>query len=224
MTTLAIIGAGNVGANLGRRLSMHGYEVTFGVRDLRKAAPLLESIEGPAGLAMVAEAVAASDVVFLAVPGNVALEAVAGLDFEGKILVDCTNPIRWDQGPVWNPPSQGSNAAALAAATNARVVKAFNTFGAEYHADPDTAFGPIDVQIASDHAEALDTVATIAARAGFNPVRAGGLRNAALLENLAVLWIHLAMVSGLGRGIAFKLARRESPPDQPRLGALDVSC
>ena len=36
----------------------------------------------------------------------------------------------------------------------------------------------------------------------------GPLRNAAALENLAVLWIHLALIAGRGRFIGFKLHER----------------
>jgi predicted dinucleotide-binding enzyme len=39
-------------------------------------------------------------------------------------------------------------------------------------------------------------------------VDVGPLRNAAHLESLAILWIHLALVGGHGRNIAFKLLRR----------------
>ena len=38
---------------------------------------------------------------------------------------------------------------------------------------------------------------------GFTPRDAGPLRNAAVLENLAVLWIHLATQSGMGRQFYF---------------------
>jgi predicted dinucleotide-binding enzyme len=40
-------------------------------------------------------------------------------------------------------------------------------------------------------------------------VDAGSLRNAALLESLAVLWIHLALKGGYGRQVGFKLLKRE---------------
>ena len=50
-------------------------------------------------------------------------------------------------------------------------------------------------------------VMDIAAHAGFAPVDAGPLRNAAVLENLAMLWIHLATVGGQGRAFTFKMAR-----------------
>ncbi len=49
---------------------------------------------------------------------------------------------------------------------------------------------------------------SIALKAGFTPSDVGPLRNAALLESLAVLWIHLAVKGGQGRQVAFKLLKR----------------
>jgi predicted dinucleotide-binding enzyme len=51
-------------------------------------------------------------------------------------------------------------------------------------------------------------VAELARGAGFRPLDAGPLRNAALLEAMAVLWIQLALVGGHGREVAWKLLDR----------------
>jgi hypothetical protein len=206
---IGIIGAGNVGAALGRRLSESGHAVRFGVRDPEKIAELVAAIDG-ASAAAPAEVAAASDAVFLTVPGPVAVDVAAGLgELDGVIVVDCANPLRWDNGPVWNPPPEGSIAAAIAArCPKARVVKAFNTFGAEFHADPKLGEHAADVYMAGDDADAKAAVAEIAESAGFAPVDAGPLRNAAVLENLAMLWIHLALAGGQGRDFAFKMLRR----------------
>lgn len=207
---IAIIGAGNVGASLGGRLVDSGYAVTYGVRDDDAATRAQERVHPDAELAPLRDAAAEADVIFLAVPAAAALDAARALgELDGKILVDCVNPIRWDAGPVWDPPAQGSMTQALAAsARGVRAVKGFNTFGAEFHADPSLGGDPVDVQLASDDAQAKTIVSEIAMRAGFRPVDAGPLRNAAVLENLAVLWIHLATVGGRGRNFAFSLRER----------------
>lgn len=209
-TTIAIIGTGNVGGALAVRLARAGYAVRLGVRGEKDVSALLERAGSNASVDTPDGAVAAADVVILAVPGKVAVEAATALGrLAGKVLVDTTNPVAWDGGPVLAPPTGGSNAAALAAALpGARVVKAFNTFGAEFHADPSLPGGPVDVQVAGDDAEAKRTVAAIAERSGFTPIDVGPLRNAALLESLAVLWIHLATVGGRGRNAAFKWVSR----------------
>jgi len=208
--TIAIIGTGNVGGALAVRLAKAGYAVRLGVREGKDQSELLGRAGPTATVDTPAGAAAAADVVVLAVPGNAAVEAATALgELAGKVIVDTTNPVAWNAGPVLAAPAEGSNAAALAAALpKARVVKAFSTFGAEFHADPSLPGGPVDVQIASDDAEARQLVAAIAERAGFNPVDVGPLRNAALLESLAVLWIHLATVGGRGRNAAFKLITR----------------
>jgi 8-hydroxy-5-deazaflavin:NADPH oxidoreductase len=208
-TKIAILGAGNVGGNLGERLSRAGFPVRFGVREGADVKELLARCPG-ASAAGLKEAAAWADAVFIAVPAGAALDAArAAGDLAGKVVIDCNNPLRWEDGPVWAPPPEGSLTAALAKALpGARVVKAFNTFGAEFHKDPRVGDAAADVQIAGDDATARAEVAKIAAAAGFSPIDAGPLRNAAVLENLAVLWIHLAMKGGQGRGVVFKLLKR----------------
>jgi hypothetical protein len=188
---VGIIGKGNVGGNLGARLSKSGFEVRYGTKT-----------EGPPE-----EVAKWADMVFLAVPGNVAVDLAKSLAaaLAGKIVVDCNNPVTWKDGPVWAPPAEGSLAAAIAkAAPKAKVIKAFNQFGAEHHGDPKLT-GPV-VFMAGDDADAKKALSDVATTAGFRPVDSGPLRNAAVLENVAVLWIHLASVGGLGRGFVLTLA------------------
>jgi 8-hydroxy-5-deazaflavin:NADPH oxidoreductase len=208
---IAVIGAGNVGGNLGGRLSKSGLPVKFGVRGEADTKPLLTGCAADASTASPAEAAAWGEVVFLAVPGSVAVDVARSLakELEGKVVVDCNNPLVWKEGPVWTPPPEGSLAAAIAkAAPGARVVKAFNGFGAEFHKDPDLAGAAANVFVAADDADAKKTVIEVATRAGFRPVDAGPLRNAPVLENVAILWIHLATVGGHGREFAFAMQSR----------------
>lgn len=208
---IAIVGPGNVGSAIARRLVAAGFtRVGFGVRAGSKVAELLASFDGKVTAAPAAEAAAAADIVFLAVPGSAAVAAARDLgDLSGKIVVDCNNPLTWNQGPVWAPPPEGSITAALQAALpGARVLKAFNTFGAEFHEDPRLGDTVVDVFIAGDDAAAKATLAELVQRAGFRAVDSGPLRNAAVLENVAVLWIHLALAGGHGRDVALKLLRR----------------
>lgn len=201
-TRIAIIGAGNVGGGLGIRLSHSGFPVKFGVKAGGDVKKVLDACKG-AEAAAPAEAAAWGEIVFLAVPGNVALEVAKGLGdaLAGKVVVDCNNPLVWNEGPVWNPPPEGSLAQAIAkVAPKARVVKGFNTFGAEFHKDPSAAGSPpANVFFAGDDAPAKKLLSEVATKAGFRPVDAGPLRNAPVLENVAMLWIHLAMVGGQGR-------------------------
>lgn len=211
---IAIIGVGNVGGNLGVRLARSGFPVRFGVRPGSDVKALLERCGGQAQAGSVQEVAAWADVVFFAVPATAAVTAAreAG-DLTGKVGVDCNNPVGFDaSGPTVAPVPEGSITAALAKAVpGARWVKAFNTFGAEFHGDPALSGMAVDVQMAGDDAAAKATVAAIAKQAGFQPVDCGPLRNASLLEHLAVLWIHLALKGGHGRQVAFKLLPRTAP-------------
>ena len=210
---VSVIGAGNVGGNLGARLSTSGVPVQFGVREGSDTKALLARCARDASAASPAAAAATGDVVFLAVPASAAVEVARSLarELEGKILVDCNNPLVWKDGPVWAPPAEGSLAAAIAkVAPGARVVKGFNTCGAEHHADPRHAGEPAaQVFLASDDAGAKKTVTEVATKGGFRVVDAGPLRNATVLENVAMLWIHLATVGGHGRDFVLAMQARK---------------
>src|SRR5215472_14096686 len=163
-TKVAIIGAGNVGGNLGIRLSNSGVPVKFGVRGDAKTKDLLGQCAKGTSAEDVNAAVAWGDVVFVAVPAAAALDVIRPLGdkLKGKILVDCNNPLTWKDGPVWAPPSEGSLAQAIAkAAPGARVLKGFNVFGAEFHKDPGLAGPPAQVFLAGDDAAAKKTVSEV---------------------------------------------------------------
>jgi NADPH-dependent F420 reductase len=204
-TKIAIIGAGNVGGGLGICLSNRGLPVKFGVRPGTDVKAVLDGCKDATAVSP-EEAAAWGEVVFLAVPATVALDVARSLAsvMAGKVVVDCNNPLVWKEGPVWTPPPEGSLAAAIAeVAPGARVVKGFNTFGAEYHKDPGRSGVAAQVFLAGDDAVAKKLVTEVATTAGFRAVDAGPLRNAAVLENVAMLWIHLATVGGKGRDFTF---------------------
>lgn len=214
MQTVAIIGAGTVGRALGERLVRAGARVRFGVREPAVATgDLTGPLTGAAVLPAV-EAVAGADLILLAVPAAAAVDALRSAgELAGRIVVDCTNPVRWDGGPVWAPPREGSVTQALGAAfPGVRFVKAFNHFGAEIQRNPALATGPADALVAGDDRHARSEVMALATRMGFRPRDAGPLRNAGLLENLAILWIHLATVGGVGRVFGFRIEGRSGQP------------
>lgn len=207
---IGIIGAGNIGGALGRIWSAKGHSVIFGVRNplAPRVQTVLEESEQRATAALIKEAALRSDVIVLATPweavGEVAFQLVG---ITGKILVDCTNPVK--PNPEW-PLAQGSSAAEEIAKRlpGLRVVKAFNTIGAASLSD--VMFGAIhaDAFICGDDAEAKQIVAGLAKEIGFDSVDVGGLRSAEMLESLAKLWITLAYHQGIGPNIAFKLLHK----------------
>ncbi len=208
---IGIIGAGNVGGALGKGWAAAGHTVKFGVRDSHKpeVLELLKLIGGRASAGSVAEAAAFGEVVVLTTPWNATQAALASAgNLAGKILVDCTNPLKEGLAglSIGHTTSAGEEVAKWA--KDARVVKAFNTTGANNMENPDYGKDRIVMFIAGDDAAAKATVKKLAENLRFEPVDAGSLEQARLLEPLAMLWIHLAFKQSLGRNFAFKLARR----------------
>jgi 8-hydroxy-5-deazaflavin:NADPH oxidoreductase len=195
---IAVIGTGRVGTALGKGWAAAGHTVVFGSRRPAQVDCAVGSADSVAGAAH------RSEVVVLAVPFGAAAEAVtAAGNLDGKVLVDATNPI----GAAIPPPHRSGAERLAATVPGARVVKAFNTMGFEVMADPVVEGRPALLLYCGDDAGAKEVVDRLARDLGFDPVDAGSLSAARLLEGLAELWVHLAL-HHLGRGFTFALLRR----------------
>jgi 8-hydroxy-5-deazaflavin:NADPH oxidoreductase len=165
---------------------------------------------GPRGrVGTVAEAAEFGEVVVLATPwsGTEATVRAAG-DLTGKVVIDCTNPLKSDLSglEVGHVTSGAEQVAAWA--PGAMVVKAFNTTGFNVMANPAIKGVRTVMFVCGDDAAAKQVGLTLAADVGFDPVDAGQLAVARWLEPLAMLWIHLAMRGPVGRDFGFALLRR----------------
>lgn len=207
--SVSILGAGNVGMALATALTRAGVSVTIGVPDPDKYRDTIASELPTVQLLNSDAAIAANTVIVLAVP-YAALPAIAALRsyWHGKILVDATNPL----APGLSGLSVGtstSGAETLAAMTpGARVVKAFNTTGAENMADSRYPGGLPFMPVCSDDADARKEIMALATLIGFDAVDAGSLAAARYLEPFAMTWIHLALKLGHGRKFAFGRLQR----------------
>jgi len=199
---IAIIGAGRVGGTLGKAWAKKGHDIFFGVRNPKQ-------LEFQAGT--VAEAAAFGQVVVLATPwhGTEAAVRAAG-DLRGKIVIDCTNPLKPDaSGLEVGFNSSGAEQVAQWA-KGAKVVKPFNTTGSNNMADPVINGIRTVMFVCGDDKAAKATVMQLSTDIGFDSVDAGKLEQARLLEPWAMLWISLAY-GGMGREIGFALLRRGKP-------------
>jgi hypothetical protein len=204
---IAIVGAGKVGGALGRNWTRRRHTVTYGVRDPGAKAEALA--QGGAQVALPRQAVEWSDVVVLATPWAATREAVEALgDFGGRSLLDATNPIGPGLTSVAGAGRSGGELVQSWAPT-ARVVKIFNSTGAENLAAPVYGDQATTMFYCGDDQAACTVAAKLATDLGFDAVSVGPLRNAQLLESHALLWINLAMGQGASRGIAFKMLRRD---------------
>lgn len=207
--TLSIIGAGNVGRALAGAFVRQKQAVVVGVPEPAKYRAALAPLGPLVRLTGTAEAVDAGDVVILAVPYAVADGVARSVtDWQGKVLVDATNPIAPGlAGLAIGTTTSGAETIA-AAAQGARVVKAFNATGAENMADPRYPGGLPLMPVCGDDADARRQALALATLIGFEAVDFGELSAARYLEPLAMAWIHLALKRGHGRDFAFAMLRR----------------
>ena len=131
----------------------------------------------------------AGDVVIVAVPweghGDL-LRALAPV-LAGKIVVDCVNPLGFDnQGPYPRAVPEGSAAQqAQALLPESRVTAAFHHVSAVLLDDPEVSSLDIDVLVLGDDREATDLVCALAAVIpGVRGIYGGRLRNASQVEAL----------------------------------------
>ena len=199
MTTISIIGSGNMAAAIGTRAAKHGHTIELMSRNIATAQALAEQIGNGATVGTFG-ATPAGDIVILAVLYAGAVEVVAhyGEALAGKILVDITNPFNADaSGLVTTAGNSVSQQIAAAAPEGAHVVKAFNTiFGGVIAEDK-----PVDVFFAADSPAAKARVAAFLESLDMRPLDVGGLDMAHALE-----WAGILLVGVARNGAGFDIA------------------
>ena len=194
MTTISIIGAGNMATAIGTRAVAHGHTVEIMSRDTAKSQAAAAQI-GKGATVGEYGAKPIGDIVFLAVLYSGAVEAVKhyGDALAGKILIEITNPFNADaSGVVTTPGNSISEQIAAVAPADTQVVKAFNTvFRAVLAADQ-----PLDVFFAGGNPEARARVAALLESLGMRPLDAGGLETTHALEWAGILIMGLARNGG----------------------------
>src|SRR5215468_9328733 len=95
---IGVLGAGNVGGALGKRWARAGHEVHFGVRNpaAEEITATLAECAGHGSAGDPKAAVEGADVVVCALPWGAVQQALSALDLKGKILLDCSNPLKPD--------------------------------------------------------------------------------------------------------------------------------
>jgi predicted dinucleotide-binding enzyme len=180
---IAVVGRGNVGGGLADLWEKAGHDVARIGRD-----------GGDVGDA---------DAVLIAVPGGSvaeALETLSGL--EGKTVVDATNLIGSEP-----PDGFASNAEFLKSKVGGPTAKSFNiNFANQYDRLGDARATPSNVWCGDD--DAREVVEQLNRDAGYDPVYAGGLENAALQESF------LSLVFAINQGGMGPFVYRMAPVDE----------
>ena len=199
MTTISIIGSGNMATAIGTRAAQHGHTIELMSRNTAKAQALADQIGNGATVGTFGTR-PAGDIVIVAVLYAGAVEVVAhyGDALSGKILVDITNPFNADvTGLVTTAGDSMSQQIAAAAPEGTHVVKAFNSILHDVLAQDK----PVDVFFAGDGAEGKARVAAFLESLDMRPLDAGGLEMAYVLEWAGILLVGLAR-NGAGFDIA----------------------
>jgi NADPH-dependent F420 reductase len=176
MTTISILGTGNMGQAIAAIAAKGGHHVQqLGENDL--------------------DTPVTGDIVVLAVPYPALSTIIAqrSEQLAGKIVVDITNPLNFETFDSLVVPADSSAAAEIAAALpDSRVLKAFNTTFAGTLAAG--TVGPLTttVLIAGDDTDAKSALAGVLTSGGLHAIDAGALKRARELEAVGFLQLTLA--------------------------------
>lgn len=207
---IGILGAGNVGGALGEAWARFGHEVYFGVRkpDSPEIHALLQRCGPRARAESPADAVSLGEVIVVTLPWPATQPVLEKLNFADKPLLDCTNPLKPDLSALEAGTTNSGGELVAQWSRSSKVVKIFNTTGANNMSDPKIKGHRLTMLYCGDDAGAKSVAAQLAHDIGFDPVDAGPLTNSRQLEPLAMLWIWLAIRGGLGREFAFQIVKR----------------
>src|SRR2546423_3633627 len=180
---IAVVGKGNVGGGLADLWEKAGHEVA---RIGREGGEVSDA-----------------EAVLIAVPGGAVAEALEGVQgLEGKTVIDATNLIGAEP-----PEGFSSNAEFVKSKTNGPTAKSFNAnFAALYDRLGGASSTPSNLWCGDD--EARDVVEQLNRDAGYEPVYAGPLENAAAQENF------LNLIFAINQGGLGQFLYRIAPPDR----------
>lgn len=214
---VTILGTGNVGAVLGRRLAGSGHRVVFGSRKptSERVQALVKENSRAYAADSVQAAASASTVIILAIPyGSVEQILAEAGDLTGKILVDCSNPLNESFNGLLLGFDDSAAESIARRAPGAKVIKAFNTASVATMQNPTYDGLTATMFYCGDDAEAKLVVRSLIEDIGMEPVDSGPLQNARYIEPMAMLYIHLAVQQGWGGNCALKMLKREKPGGQ----------
>jgi predicted dinucleotide-binding enzyme len=204
MQKISIIGAaGNMGSNIARNLSKAGYSLNLTDTNSAQVALLQNELFEKGNPNIIVwdtplDAVKDSDVIVLAVwhglQNGIAEQIKKAV--EGKIVVSIANPLNETYDGLTTEPSTSSAEELAALLPNSKIVKAFNTTFAGDFANTILDGKQVDSFVAGDDENAVKTVETLVADAGFNPLVAGKLSASRTLENMTVMLIGLSQRYG----------------------------
>jgi predicted dinucleotide-binding enzyme len=208
---IGIIGAGNLGTGLGRRLAAKGHDIVISfARDPAKVREAATIIGGGARAGTAQEAGSHGDAVILATPWAVTLEAVRGVAeaLAGKVVWDATNSLKPDMSGLAIGTTTSGGEEVAKAAPAAKVVKAIPPFAEVLHSSSThIGGGRPGVFVCGDDAKARQMVLELLNDVDAEGVDAGPLALARYTEPACMLLAQLAYAQGMGARIGLSLLR-----------------
>ncbi len=202
---IGILGSGDVAQALGRGFAKHGHEVMIGSREPKseKLVKWKKAAGAKASTGGGAEAAKFGEVVVLATLGVGTLAAVENAgpkNFDGKIVLDVTNPLDFSKGM---PPglfvgtTDSLSEQVQKVLPKAKVVKCFNTISNVQMIDPKYKGDKPRMLIAGDDAKAKKEVTKMLQGLGWaGAIDCGGIEGARWLEALVPLWVRAVTAEG----------------------------
>ena len=187
ISTIGLVGAGNIGSQLARLGLQHGYRVVLSnSRGPETLKDLIDELGDGATAATSAEAAAAGDVVVVTIP----LKDVDGVPVEplaGKIVIDTNNYYPGRDGRIASLDDATQTTAGLLQAhlPESKVVKAFNHIMAgdlTTKGAPSGTAGRRALAVYGDDEAARGTVAAMIDEFGFDVVDGGPLEDSWRIE------------------------------------------
>jgi predicted dinucleotide-binding enzyme len=213
MTSIGILGAGRVGANLAGKLSAVGHQVTLGARSPEDAAARAAGAAPRIAFADQRTATRTADIVINATPGDSTLDRLTDLRTElaGKILVDVSNATHDADGLPGDLCHPGSSLAEKlqAALPDTHVVKTLNTMLFMVMTAPESLAIPPTVYVSVDDEPAKKTVTGLLGDLGWQPAwieDLGDITTARATEAMILVVPHILRRHGF-KPFAVSLAR-----------------
>jgi len=198
---VGVLGSGDVGKSFARAFAALGHEVMIGSRSPEKLADFTAGAGAAVRGGTFEEAAKFGDLIALATLGTATTEAlrIAGpQNFDGKVVIDATNPLDFSTGApklfIGFEDSLGEQVQRQL--RGARVVKAFNTVGNAFFYKPQLPGGPPDMFLCGDDEDAKRTVSQVCDAFGWGVVDIGGIDGARYLEPMCVVWVAHGLRSG----------------------------
>ncbi len=178
--SLGIIGAGRIGQAMARIALRAGRRIVIANSRGPESLTSVVAALGDGVSAGTVEDAAAADIVVVAVMWPQVPQAVAGLDWEGRIVIDPTNA--FDPSDLDGRTSSEVVADLVAPA---RVVKAANTLGAAVlGADPHEGSGQRVIFVSGDDADAKAEVKSLFEDAGYSTIDLGALSTGGAMQQV----------------------------------------